>query len=113
VGCLFCEIIKGNILSKKVYEDDKVFAFEDINPQAPVHILIIPKEHIGSITDLSINNDSLMGYILRISNKIAEDKSVDKSGYRVVVNCGPDSGQAVFHIHFHLLGGRHLKWPPG
>lgn len=113
MGCLFCEIIKGNILSKKVYEDDKVFAFEDINPQAPVHILIIPKEHIGSITDLSINNDSLMGYILRISNKIAEDKSVDKSGYRVVVNCGPDSGQAVFHIHFHLLGGRHLKWPPG
>ncbi len=111
--CIFCKIIKGEIPSKKVYEDEKVFAFEDIHPQAPVHILIIPKEHICSISDLDKEHDSLMGYILRVAAKLAEEKSINETGYRVVINCGPDAGQAVFHIHFHLLGARSLKWPPG
>lgn len=94
-----------------VYEDDKVFAFEDINPQAPVHILVIPKQHISSINE---NKDhSLIGYIYYVISQLVEKKGIKESGFRVVANYGPDAGMAVHHLHFHLLGGRPLSWPPG
>ncbi len=94
-----------------VYEDEKVFAFNDINPQAPVHILVIPKQHIPSITD--VTDFSIVGYLFKIINQLAEEKGIKATGFRVIVNHGRDSGQAVPHLHFHLLGGRPLHWPPG
>jgi histidine triad (HIT) family protein len=112
-NCIFCSIVEGKIPSKKVYEDDKVFAFWDINPAAPVHVLIIPKQHIESINELDENNMHITGHIYNAAKKIAKELGVSESGYRVVSNCGKDAGQTVFHIHFHLLGGRNLNWPPG
>jgi histidine triad (HIT) family protein len=112
-GCIFCSIIEGKIPSKKVYEDDQVFAFWDINPEAPVHVLIIPKQHIESINELNEDNLKVVGHIYNTAKKIAKELGVAESGYRVVSNCGSDAGQTVFHIHFHLLGGRNLSWPPG
>lgn len=111
--CIFCKIIKGEIPSKKVYENEKVFAFEDISPQAPVHIVVIPKKHIESLNDVNEENADYIKEIMIALPKIAKDKSVDKAGYRVINNIGKDGGQTVNHIHFHLLGGRGLKWPPG
>ena len=112
-NCIFCSIIEGKIPCKKVYEDDKVLAFEDINPEAPIHILIIPKEHISSINEIEENNEVLLGHVFSVAKKIAKDLGVVESGYRIVTNCGTDAGQTVQHIHFHLLGGRSLNWPPG
>ena len=111
--CIFCKIIKGEIPSKKVYEDKDIFAFEDINPQAPVHILIVPKKHIAKSLDAAGQDKELIGSIFMIANKLAKEKGIAESGFRLVVNCNRDSGQEVFHIHFHLLGGRKMKWPPG
>lgn len=111
--CLFCKIIKGEINSKKVYEDKNVFAFEDINPQAPIHILIVPKKHISSLNDLNEEDKEIVGDIFLAAKKIAKEKNIDKSGYRTVFNTGPDAGQAVFHLHLHLLGGRKFSWPAG
>lgn len=112
-NCLFCNIIKGMIPSEKVFEDDKVLAFKDINPEAPVHIIIIPKKHIGSINDIEYNDNELIGYIYNVAKEIAANLGIKESGYRIVTNCGDDAGQSVLHIHFHLLGGRNLSWPPG
>jgi histidine triad (HIT) family protein len=109
--CLFCKIAKKEIPSSIVYEDDKVFAFNDINPKAPTHILIIPKKHISSVADEGVA--AVVGDLFSVMKKLAEEKGVDKTGYRIIVNHGKDSGQAVPHLHFHLLGGRPLKWPPG
>ena len=111
--CLFCKIINGIVKSDIIYNDEQVAAFKDINPQAPVHILIIPKQHIEKISDLNEGNKLLVSNLVLIANKLARDNNIDKSGYRLVLNCGPDAGQAVFHIHLHLLGGRRLGWPPG
>lgn len=111
--CLFCSIIAGKIPSEKVFEDDKVLAFKDINPEAPVHIIIIPKKHINSINDLECNDNELIGHIYNVAKVIAADLKINESGYRVVTNCGEDAGQSVLHLHFHLLGGRSLAWPPG
>ncbi len=111
--CIFCKIIKGEIPSKKVYEDKDIFAFEDINPQAPVHILIVPKKHIEKSLDVTGQDKELIGSIFLVANKLAKEKGIAESGFRLVVNCNRDSGQDVFHIHFHLLGGRKMKWPPG
>ena len=111
--CLFCKIANKEIPSKKVYEDDEVYAFEDITPKAPVHILIIPKKHIGTINDISEQDYMLVGKIMGIASKIAAEKGLAERGYRVVANCNADAGQTVFHIHFHLLGGREFAWPPG
>ncbi|MEW6040464.1 MAG: histidine triad nucleotide-binding protein [Elusimicrobiota bacterium] len=113
MDCIFCKISKGTIKSDCVYEDEEIFAFRDINPQAPVHILIIPKKHIESISQIKGDEESLAGRILSISLEIAKKEKIDKSGFRIVVNNGPDAGQAVNHLHFHLLGGRELHWPPG
>ncbi|HZK33108.1 MAG TPA: histidine triad nucleotide-binding protein [Tissierellaceae bacterium] len=110
--CLFCKIAKGEVPSDTIYEDDKVIAFNDINPQAPVHFLVIPREHIKSADNITKENRELMGYIIHIASKLAKDKGLD-SGYRIVNNCGSDGGQTVDHIHFHVLGKRNMKWPPG
>ena len=113
MDCLFCKIIKGEIPSAKVYEDDKVYAFRDIEPQAPVHILIIPKEHIASANELTEENASIVGHIFAVAAKIAKEEGIAEGGYRIVNNCGQDGGQTVGHIHFHLLARRNLAWPPG
>ncbi|MBQ8764634.1 MAG: histidine triad nucleotide-binding protein [Clostridia bacterium] len=113
MDCLFCKIIKGEIPSAKVYEDDKVYAFRDIEPQAPVHILIIPKEHIASANELTEENASIVGHIFAVAAKIAKEEGIAEGGYRIVNNCGQDGGQTVGHLHFHMLGGRSLAWPPG
>jgi len=111
--CIFCRIVRREIPCDIVYEDDKVLAFNDIEPKAPVHILIIPKDHISGVLELDEHHKELMGHILTVASNLAGEKEIDESGFRVVVNSGPDAGQAVFHIHFHLLGGRSLAWPPG
>jgi histidine triad (HIT) family protein len=112
MDCLFCKIIAGTIPSKKVYEDDRVFAFEDINPGAPTHVLIIPKRHLAGLDKATAEDAELLGYMQLIAAKIGRDRGVE-DGYRTVLNVGPRSGQSVFHIHLHILGGRDLKWPPG
>ena len=111
--CLFCNIIKGKIPSKKVYEDDYVYAFWDISPTAPVHILVIPKEHISTLNDINEENSQVISKIYESIAKIAKEQKIDKDGYRVVSNCNKYAGQTVFHIHFHLIGGRELQWPAG
>ncbi len=111
--CLFCKIVKKEIPASIVYEDEAILAFDDIRPQAPVHTLIIPKEHISTLKEASDNHAELLGRILIKVRDLARLKEIDRSGFRVVLNTGPDSGQEVFHLHFHLLGGRRLGWPPG
>ena len=111
--CLFCKIINGEIPSTKVYEDDFVYAFNDIEPQAPVHIIIVPKAHISSANEISDENMNLVGYVFKAAACIAKEYGFDDNGYRIVNNCGRDGGQTVGHIHFHLLAGRNLGWPPG
>lgn len=111
--CIFCKIAKGEI-GKLVYEDEQVAAFDDLNPQAPVHVLIVPKKHIARISDVTEDEDAcLMGAVMRVANKIASERGIADDGYRVVVNCNEGAGQSVWHVHFHLLGGRKLGWPPG
>lgn len=110
--CLFCKIIAGKIPARKVYEDEKAFAFEDINPQASTHVLIIPKRHIVGIDQATEEDAELMGYCQIVAAKIARERKLEK-GFRTVYNVGPDAGQTVFHLHLHLLGGRKMGWPPG
>ena len=110
--CLFCKIIDGSIPSKKVYEDDEILAFEDVNPQAPTHILVIAKLHRSTLLELEESDKETIGKIYLVINKLAREKGID-DGFRVVANCGEKAGQSVFHIHFHLLGGRSFMWPPG
>lgn len=113
MDCLFCKIINGEIPSEKVYEDDYVYAFNDISPTAPVHVLIVPKKHISTLNDISDCDFELIGRIYNAAKIIAKEKGIDEEGYRVVTNCNKNAGQTVFHIHFHLLGGRELGWPAG
>mgnify|MGYP003307381537 CR=1 FL=1 len=110
--CIFCKIIAGDIPSAKVYEDEKILAFKDINPQAPVHILIVPKEHIASAAEINAENSAVVAKIFEVAAKIAEEKGLS-DGFRVVTNCGDSAGQTVKHLHFHLLSGRDMTWPPG
>lgn len=110
--CIFCSIIKDEIPSSKIFEDEKILAFKDIQPAAPVHIIIIPKKHIKSINDISNNDNELIGHIFNVAKKIAAENKLMENGYRIVTNCGKDGGQSVEHLHFHLLGGRNLNWPP-
>jgi len=111
--CLFCKFVRKEIPTRVVFEDDSCFAFEDINPKAPVHVLIIPKKHIGSINDMAPEDQVALGQLAFVAQRIAQAKKIDQSGYRAVINTGPDAGQSVFHIHLHLLGGRRMAWPPG
>ena len=106
--CLFCKIVKGEVPSTKVYEDEEILAFKDINPAAPIHILVIPKKHITSLAYIEKEDEALIGKIYRVINKIAEENGFKENGYRVIVNCGKDGGQEVMHLHFHLLAGKHL-----
>ena len=111
--CIFCKIIDGQIPSQKVYEDDYLFAFEDINPAAPEHVVIIPKKHIETFNEVAPEDGPLLGKILIAAKDIAADRNLSADGYRLVLNCMEGAGQTVFHIHFHLLGGRIFTWPPG
>lgn len=112
-NCIFCRIVEKQIPSKIVYEDENVLAFHDIDSKAPVHILIIPKEHIPSLNDVNQQNSQVIAHIFSVIVQISENLGVKDSGYRVVTNCGSDAGQSVNHLHFHVLGGRSLTWPPG
>jgi len=111
--CIFCKIINKEIPTKIIYEDEYIVAFEDINPKAPVHVLIIPKDHFSSLNDIPADKQKLLGHIVLKARKLAEKKGIKDKGYRIVLNTGKNSGQEVFHIHFHLLGGRQMTWPPG
>lgn len=111
--CIFCKIVEKKIPAKIIYEDENVIAFEDINPQAPVHTLVIPKKHIPTLLDIKEEDIYLIGHLIKVSNKIVNDKGIAERGFRIVTNCNPESGQTVYHIHFHVLGGRKMHWPPG
>ena len=106
--CIFCKIIKGEIPSSKVYEDEEILAFKDINPAAPIHILVIPKKHVKSLLELEDEDYELVGKIQKVINKLAHQLNIEEEGYRVIVNCGKDAGQEVMHLHFHLLAGKQL-----
>ncbi len=111
--CLFCKMAKGEIKPDTVYEDEEILAFRDINPQGPVHILVIPKEHIATLNDLEEHHAELMGKMFLVAKKIAEQENFAETGYRTVINCNRHGGQEVFHIHLHVIGGRQMTWPPG
>lgn len=111
--CIFCKIVEKKIPARIVYEDEHALAFEDINPQAPVHTLVIPKKHIPTLLDIKEEDNNLIGHLVKVANKIANDKGIAERGFRIVTNCNPESGQTVYHIHLHILGGRQMHWPPG
>ncbi|HVO64032.1 MAG TPA: histidine triad nucleotide-binding protein [Terriglobales bacterium] len=111
-GCLFCRVIRGEAPSKKVYEDDRTFAFQDISPQAPTHILVIPKRHIRGLNEARPEDSADVGYCHVVAAKLARERGIE-NGYRTVLNVGRGAGQSVFHLHVHLIGGRRLGWPPG
>ena len=113
MDCLFCSIIEKKIPSKIVYEDDQVLAFEDIHPQAPVHILIIPRKHISTVLEAAPADNALLGHMFQTANLLARERSIAEDGFRLVMNCNHEAGQTVFHIHLHLLAGRIMRWPPG
>lgn len=112
MNCIFCKIVNGEIPSNKIYEDEKVYAFYDINPEAPIHFLVIPKEHIESCNDISEKNSSIISHIFLVINKLVKEVGINEEGYRIVNNCGKNGGQTVDHIHFHIIGGKQLAWPP-
>jgi histidine triad (HIT) family protein len=109
MDCIFCKIVAGEIPSDSVYQDEEIIAFRDINPQAPVHIVIIPRKHIASLSRLSQSDSALVGRMVAVANKLAEDEGIAEKGYRVVINCGKEGGQLVPHLHMHLVGGRQLS----
>jgi histidine triad (HIT) family protein len=111
--CIFCKIIKGEIPAKKVYEDEHIVAIEDIAPVAPTHVLLIPRKHLVNALDLKLEDNTLIGHIFQVAALIARERGVAEQGFRIVNNNNSGAGQSVFHIHFHLLAGRHLSWPPG
>ena len=113
MDCLFCRIIAGEIPASIVYKDDDLVAFRDINPQAPMHLLVVPRKHIPTTNDLSADDDALVGRMLRRAARLAADEGFGERGYRTVFNCNREAGQTVFHLHLHLLAGRGLEWPPG
>ena len=113
MSCLFCKMVEGAIPTDKVFEDDDLLAFKDINPAAPVHVLIIPKKHIATLNDTVEEDQLLLGKMMLMANKLANELGIASDGYRVVMNCNSQGGQSVYHIHLHLLGGRQLQWPPG
>ncbi len=111
--CIFCKIVAGEIPAGRVYEDDRAVAFKDINPQAPTHALVIPREHVASLNDADESHEALLGHLLLVAARVARQEGHAEGGYRTVINTGPDAGQTVFHVHVHVLGGRRLTWPPG
>jgi histidine triad (HIT) family protein len=111
--CLFCKIIAGQIPARKVHEDERCLGFLDINPQAPTHALFVPRRHVETLNDTTIEDRELLGHLVFSASKVAREKGFAESGYRLVMNCNADAGQTVFHVHLHLLGGRAMAWPPG
>lgn len=111
--CLFCGIVDGTIKANVVFQNDRVVAFKDITPKAPVHVLIIPRKHLASVLDIAVEDGALIGEIFQVAGRLAQDLGLANKGFRVVVNSGADAGQSVFHLHYHLLGGRRMSWPPG
>ncbi|MFQ5483222.1 MAG: histidine triad nucleotide-binding protein [Nitrospinaceae bacterium] len=111
--CIFCKIEKGEIPTQKVYDDDHLFVIKDLNPQAPTHLLIIPKRHIPTLLELEESDGEMSGRVFTVANRLAREGGFDQSGFRIVVNCGAGAGQSVFHLHYHVLAGRAMHWPPG
>ena len=111
--CLFCKILEGEIPCDRVYENDQVIAFRDVNPQAPTHILVIPRKHISTVNDLTPDDKNIVGEMILAAQVIAKQEGIEESGYRLIMNCNEGAGQTVFHIHLHILGGRRMNWPPG
>lgn len=111
-GCIFCEIARRERPAKIVYEDDDAIAFEDINPKAPVHVLIVPRRHLPTLLDAGLEDERLLGHLLTVANEIARRQGIAERGFRLVLNCNREGGQVVFHLHVHLLGGRPLRWHP-
>lgn len=112
-GCIFCRIVRKELPARIVYEDERILAFEDIRPRAPVHVLLIPREHFASLNDAPQGSEALLGELLFRARAVAREKGIGETGFRIVLNTGRDSGQEVHHIHFHVIGGRPLHWPPG
>lgn len=113
MACLFCRIIAGERPARVIHQDERLVAIEDINPQAPVHVLVIPRRHIATLNDLSPEDEGLVGEMVRRAAIIAKQRGIDESGYRTLFNCNRGAGQSVFHIHLHVVGGRRMGWPPG
>jgi histidine triad (HIT) family protein len=113
MDCLFCSIIEGETPADAIYQDERSIAFRDINPQAPVHVLVVPREHIESLDDAAQKDEALLGHLLRVAARVANEQGLSESGYRTIINTGAGAGQSVFHLHVHVLGGRSLNWPPG
>ena len=113
MDCLFCKIVAGEIPARILYQDEQVIAFDDINPQAPHHKIIIPRKHIANLNEISAADESLTGHLVTTAAQLAKDLNVAEDGYRVVMNCNPNGGQTVYHIHMHLIAGRQMHWPPG
>ena len=111
--CIFCKIVAGELPSEKVYADEWVTAFRDINPVAPTHILIVPNKHIASVNELAIEDETVIGHLFTTAKVLAEQEGIDQSGYRLIINTGPDAGQIVFHLHMHLIGGQKMRYPMG
>jgi len=112
-GCIFCQVVAGEISADIIYRDDRAVAFRDINPQARVHALVIPREHLDSLDDASVRDEPMLGHLLRVAARVANEEGLSESGYRTVINTGAGAGQSVFHLHLHVIGGRPLNWPPG
>jgi len=113
VDCIFCKIVTGEIPSTRVYQDELVTAFRDIHPAAPTHILIVPNKHLASTNELEMQDEAMVGHLFSVARKLAEQEKIQDSGYRLIINTGPDAGQVVFHLHLHLLGGQHMRHPMG
>ena len=113
MNCLFCRIIAGEVPADIVHQDERCVAFRDINPQAPVHMLVIPRDHTESLDEATQRDEALLGHLLRVAARVANEQGLSESGYRTVINTGAGAGQSVFHLHVHVLGGRPLSWPPG
>ena len=111
--CIFCRVVAGEIPAAVVYSDDRAVAFRDINPQAPTHVLVIPREHLESLDDAAKKDETPLGHLLRVAARVASEEGLSESGYRTVINTGAGAGQSVFHLHLHVIGGRALSWPPG
>lgn len=113
MDCLFCRIVAGEIPADIVHQDERALAFRDINPQAPVHVLVIPRDHMESLDEAGLKDEALLGHLLRVAARVANEQGLSEGGYRTVINTGAGAGQSVFHLHLHVIGGRSLAWPPG
>ena len=113
MSCLFCQIVAGEVPADIVHQDERCVVFRDINPQAPVHVLVIPRDHTESLDDATQRDEAMLGHLLRVAARVANDQGLSERGYRTIINTGAGAGQSVFHLHLHVLGGRPLSWPPG